>query len=114
MAPSYVIEPEIKKIHPDLRPETLTLYQKITTNDITITAGGSVAKDRIQNSFHAIRRGLEGILSVAFFISLFGIGGCGVKTLPKSTMEAIRPSIPFRVLPPKQSTLAPKKEIKKP
>ena len=100
ICPTNIIEPELKKIHADLRPEVLTLYQSLVKNSLTATPGGATAKNRVRERSLSIRSGLQGLVTtIALSIMSIGLGSCGVKTTPKSAIEPIRPSIPFRELP---------------
>lgn len=99
VSPSRLLDSELNRIHPEC-PKDLTRLFQISSkchNDLTYPSQTNEKADllkRVSTLMSKFKRNSQ--LLCLFIIALPTLGGCGVKTSPRSELEEIRPRIPFR------------------
>jgi hypothetical protein len=98
--PKDMIEAELKRLHPALTSTDLETIKSLTSDSLTATPGGSMAKAKIAKFLDKARAFAQTVpnLGVIFvFLSAAALGiGCGVKTGIHSDVDDLRPPVPQR------------------
>ena len=99
VSPSRLLDSELNRIHPECPKDLTSLFQvsSLCHNDLTNPSQTNEKTDllkRVSTLMSKFQRNSQ--LLCLFIIALPTLGGCGVKTSPRSELEEIRPPIPFR------------------
>ncbi len=99
--PSELLSSELAKIHPALTDTSLTTLTALAKDRSTMGAQHAQKLEAAKRAKHLAERfiglGATLVLAVAVVVpSLLALGGCGLKTRPKSEVVEFRPDIPFR------------------
>lgn len=102
--PHEVLREEIGKIHTSLTMdsfERLQVRMAPSTAAVALNLGEKAEtmrkSGRIQAGLQALAGGATGVGAttlVMAMVAAFGLGGCGLKTLPRGNIDALRPEIP--------------------
>jgi hypothetical protein len=104
LTPSQLLAGELSRIHQDLTPAALATLIELV-NETSLMTGAPHDKSVALKKASGLSKFLQKIVTSAPLVlaSLFVFTGCGLKTVPQSTVSELRPDIPFRSLEPTKS-----------